>query len=155
MFHLICPIVSKALRQFARLGFFLHPSWKPFSALEKHYLWTLKSLDDDDKQVRFFENIPGFCSFKVLRNPLEAFDTANAPEAKRQRLDICWEPMCVASLPITWPILGRVLYKEWPELLYSVEFGLFMSKAYYCDTKAEHHLKCVVATILAANWPLV
>jgi hypothetical protein len=34
MFHFI---VSKALRQFARLGFFLHLSWKPFSASEKHY----------------------------------------------------------------------------------------------------------------------
>ncbi|KAI0249975.1 hypothetical protein BJV78DRAFT_1223276 [Lactifluus subvellereus] len=60
--------------------------------------------------------------------------------------------MDAASLPITGPILRRVIYKDWDELLGSVDFAKFLLRTTnYSDSKALHESKCVIAAIIRAT----
>ena len=60
-----------------------------------------------------------------------------APEVKRRRIVICKDAMRSASLPITLPILERLLYQAWDALLNSVEFGLFLGMVNYSDPNGQ------------------
>ena len=131
--------------------------------------WTLESLDGDPKQEQLFAGILDFCKSAAVTDSLGIFKAPTgekmseilvglmhhtlssklAPDVKLHRIEICRQAMNVASLPITWPILQRVIYEDWDGLLKSIDFGLFLTTAKYSNPNADYHSKCVVAVIIA------
>ena len=134
-------------------------------------VWTARSLDGDDKQERFFANIPAFCYSKALAAPRDAFKGTNGekmlevlvgflhrtessnldPISKRRRIDICRKAMHAADLCITWRLFQRVWHADWTRLLNSVEFGLFLRAAKYGGPRADYESKRVIAAIIATT----
>ena len=131
-------------------------------------VWTVRSLDGDNKQEEFFANIPTFCDSKVLaaRDAFQGEDRAKMSEAlvgflhhtlssnldptsKQHRIDICRNAMDAASLSITCPILQRVIYGDWDGLLSSVEFGHFLGAASHSSPYTDLTSKGVVGAIIA------
>ncbi|KAI0248427.1 hypothetical protein BJV78DRAFT_794450 [Lactifluus subvellereus] len=132
-------------------------------------VWMLKSLDGDPKQEQFFAGVLDFCKSVAVADPLGAFKAPNgekmseallglmhhtlasnlAPDCKQSRIITCMQAMKAGSFPINWPILQRVIYKDWSGLLSSVEFGLFLTAANHSDPNADYHSKCVIAAIIA------
>ncbi|KAI0249957.1 hypothetical protein BJV78DRAFT_624468 [Lactifluus subvellereus] len=132
---------------------------------------TLKSLGEDSGREKFFKGIPEFCNSAYLTNPKGAFKTPHGKEIsktlvgflhrtlvsdgsltfkdKELRIEICTQAMDAASLPITRPILERVLYHDWKELLKTVEFGLILSRVNHNHAKTDYRSKCMVAATIA------
>ena len=199
LFVILCFFQSVGLsnRWFTHIPYFSHTSWQHFHFLQEYYrkrfldgiqkvaeasaqklsheidgralVWTVRSLDGDDKQEQFFANIPAFCDSKVLSAPLDAFKGTNGEEmskalfgflhhtlssnldqeSKQRRINICRNAMDAASLYITWPSYQRVLYEDWTGLLSSVEFGLFLRAANYSNSLAEYNSNHLIAAIIA------
>jgi hypothetical protein len=133
-------------------------------------LWTLQSSRQDHELEQFFAAIPNFYGSRALDDPLAVSKSligekmADAlvglmartlssellpASTKKHRIMICNRAMVKASLPINRRTLGRVLYKDWSGLTDSVDFGLLLRKATYCDTFAEYYSQCVVSVIIA------
>jgi hypothetical protein len=133
-------------------------------------IWTLETLDEDDEIEKFFEGIPGFCRSTVISDPRAAFKTPNGekisevlvglmchtlssnlvPEpVKQRRIEICSQAVEAAPLPINRRIFDRILYKDWDELLNSVEFGLFLRRITYGDPFSAYYSQCITSVILS------
>jgi hypothetical protein len=184
-------------RWFTRFQYFSHASWQRFYFLKNYYYnrfldgirkaaeesaqklsseidgrvlaWTAGSLEGDDKQERFFANIPAFCKSKALSSPWDAFKGTNGEkisealfgflhhtlssnldqESKQRRIDICRNAIDAASLYITWPSYQRVFYEDWTRLLKSIEFGLFLKAVKPSNSLAGYHSDHLIAAILA------
>jgi hypothetical protein len=133
-------------------------------------LWTLQSSRQDHELEQFFAAVPNFYGSRALDDPLAVFKTSIGEKmadaliglmartlssdllpqsTKQHRIMICNRAMAKPSLPINRRTLGRVLYKDWSGLIDSVDFGLLLRKATYCDTFAEYYSQCVVSVIIA------
>ncbi|KAH8993069.1 hypothetical protein EDB86DRAFT_1405155 [Lactarius hatsudake] len=133
-------------------------------------LWTLRSSHQDHALEQLFEIFPGFCKSRSFNDFLADFKTSigkKVAEAvvglmhrtlssdllpqstKQRRIMICNRAMAEAPLPINLRTLERVLHKDWSGLLYSVEFGLMLTKARYGDLFAEYYSQCVVSVIIS------
>jgi hypothetical protein len=133
-------------------------------------IWAFETLDEDDEIEKFFEGIPGFCSSAVVSYPHAAFKTPNGekisealvgfmchtlssnlvPEpVKQRRIEICSRAVEAASLPINRRIFDRILYKDWDELLNSVDFGLFLRRISYGDSFSAYYSQCITSVIIA------
>ncbi|KAI0299123.1 hypothetical protein B0F90DRAFT_634887 [Multifurca ochricompacta] len=135
--------------------------------------WTFDSLDEDHEFERFIAGIPGFCSSNVVFDPVitlikpngeenlaetlvsfleRTFSSGLVPEsARRRRAALCAKAMHAASLPINSEILKRAISEDWVELLNSVEFGLFLSRAKHRSGSITHYARCIVAIIIASS----
>jgi hypothetical protein len=132
-------------------------------------MWTLDNCGEDFELERFFEGIPGFCSSKVLHNPIGACIKPNiermtevliglvhrtitsnlvAPTIKSRRLVICREAMKAASLRTSPQIFRRIIDGEWDDLLGSFEFGLFLGNADNIDPVTAYHSQAILSIIL-------
>ncbi|KAI0245543.1 hypothetical protein BJV78DRAFT_1158539 [Lactifluus subvellereus] len=130
---------------------------------------TVESLEGYDKREQVLANIPAVCHSEALVAPRDAFKTPNdekmealvelmlhtfssgiVPGLKDCRIEISSSAMDAASLPITRPILQRVIYEDWDGLLNTVEFGLLLTAANYRDPNADKHSNWVVTAILTA-----
>ena len=138
-------------------------------------VWTLESFcrdqDPGNKQEKFVEGIPAFCKSAAASNSDGGVQVPHAEKisealvglvhhtltsnlgqkAKRRRFLSCTNAMDEASLPITEPILRRVIYKDWHELLGSVHFAEFLRTANYSSPKALHDSKCMIAATIRAT----
>ena len=135
-------------------------------------VWTLESFIrdqiPDNKQEDFIRGIPAFCKSMAIRNPLGGFKvphaenisealvgllhhTLSSKSVDQDRIDICIGAIRDASLPITLPILRRVIYKDWEELLYSVDFVELLRTTTYGDQKTDYYSKCVIAAHIRAT----
>jgi hypothetical protein len=133
-------------------------------------LWALQSSRQDHELEQFFAVVPDFYGSRALDDPLAVFKTSIGEKmadaliglmartlssdllpqsTKQHRIMICNRAMAKASLPINRRTLGRVLYKDWSGLIDSVDFGLLLKKATYCDTFTEYYSQCVVSVIIA------
>jgi hypothetical protein len=180
-----------------RLDCFSDSTWEHFNERGKHYyvwfvrglsktaedvarklppaidgralLWTLDRSDEDQELLRFFEGIPGFCSSKVLEDPLGACIKPNmerlaealiglvhrtltsslvTPKTKSRRLLICKEAMRAARLRTSPQIFRRIMGGEWDSLLSSFEFGLFLGDADNSDPVTAYHSQAILSIIL-------
>ena len=133
-------------------------------------MWTFESLDEDYEFERFFSGIPGFFNSKVVHDPRGVFFEPNgeklsealvgfldrtlssklvSPSVKQRRTTIFSKAMEVASLPINWTIVDRVLHGEWDGLLNSVEFGHALKRVEYRDPFTAYHAQSAVSIIIA------
>ena len=116
----------------------------------------VRDQDPDNKQDDFVRDIPAFCK---SRNTLGSFSDEKISEAlvgllhhnlssksvNQDRIRICINAIRDASLPITSSILQRVIYKDWGELLGSVDFMDLLMETPYNDPKADYYSKCAIA----------
>ncbi|KAH9175652.1 hypothetical protein EDB89DRAFT_327909 [Lactarius sanguifluus] len=133
-------------------------------------LRTLQSSHQDHVLEQLFEIFPGFCNSRVFNDLFADFKMSISKKmaeavvglmhrtlssgllpqsTKQRRITICHRAMAEASLPINCRTLERVLHKDWSGLLYSVDFGLMLTKARYSDPFAEYYSQCVVSIIIS------
>lgn len=133
-------------------------------------MWTFEALDEDHEFERFFSGIPGFFNSKVVHDPRGAFFDPNGEKLaealsgfldrtlssklvsrhlKQHRTTIFSKAMEVASLPINWTILDRVLHGEWDGLLNSVDFGLALQRVKYHDPFTTYHAQSAISITIA------
>ena len=133
-------------------------------------MWTFEALDEDHEFEQFFSGIPGFVNSKVVHDPRGAFFDPNGEKlsealigfldrtlssklvsrpVKQRRTTIFSKAMEVASLPINWTILDRVLHGEWDGLLDSVDFGLALQRVEYHDPFTTYHAQSAVSITIA------
>ena len=133
-------------------------------------MWTFESLDEDHEFERFFSGIPGFFMSKVVHDVRGTFFEPNGEKlsetmvgfldrtlssklvsqpVKQRRTTIFSKAMEVASLPINWTILDRVLHGEWDGLLNSVEFGHILKRAQYSHPLTGYLAQSAVSIIIA------
>jgi hypothetical protein len=128
-------------------------------------VWTLEAFvrdqDPNNKLEDFVRGIPAFCNPKAVK-VLHAekiseslvgllHHTLSSNLANKHRIGICIDAIREATLPITWRILRRVIYKDWGELLDSVDFVDLLRKTTYNDPKADYNSKCVIAAHIRAT----
>jgi hypothetical protein len=142
------------------------------SELDGHaFIWALEASDEDDKLERFFAGLPGFCSSKVVDDPLGLSIQPNrerlsvdlmglicrtlssnivSDSDKIRRMKVCAEAMEAASLPITRGIFDALYQRnDWEGLLSSVDFGLVLRKANHNDRETACHSQLIISTIIA------
>jgi hypothetical protein len=133
-------------------------------------MWTFESLDEDHEFERFFSGIPGFFLSKVVPDVRGTFFEPNGEKlsetmvgfldrtlssklvsqpVKQRRTTIFSKAMEVASLPINWAILDRVLHGEWDGLLNSVEFGHTLKRVQYSHPFTVYLAQSAVSIIIA------
>ncbi|KAH9073402.1 hypothetical protein EDB83DRAFT_70717 [Lactarius deliciosus] len=143
---------------------------KSSSEIDGWVLWTLQSSHQDHVLEQLFEIFPGFCKSRSFNDFLADFKMSIGKKmaeavvglmhrtlssdllpqsTKQRRIMICNRAIAEAPLPINLQTLERVLHKDWSGLLYSVEFGLMLTKARYSDLFAEYYSQCVVSVIIS------
>ncbi|KAI0265795.1 hypothetical protein BC834DRAFT_843290 [Gloeopeniophorella convolvens] len=136
-------------------------------------LWTFESLDEDHEVEQFFAGIAGFKDPDQAQGLLEDFIYANrsrmsdslfdlmirtsswrslvSENVKRRRMTICMKALHAAPSLVDRRYLHQIAMGNWPDLLSSVDFGMFVRR--WCrneDREMEFLAQCIVSRVIAA-----
>ncbi|KAN0140386.1 hypothetical protein V8E53_001595 [Lactarius tabidus] len=102
----------------------------PLGIDNRAFMWTFDCLDEDHELERFFHGLPGFCSSKLVKDPLPSLSGVQklklhdaltgfmgrtfssdllSPPVKERRAMICARAIDTVHIPFTFNILDRIL----------------------------------------------